>query len=416
LPLEQLEKSLQQVIRLADDKNNNNIKLGWLTSSNRDDWAEARAQLLRVGGLEMEQALQKLESGALLLCLDDDSPVSRKQCGELFLHGHAGSNRWFDKSVQLFCTNNGKAGLQGEHAMMDGMPVVGLANHITNTSYSNAKERSKLLNSSEYSGSNRVENIFGNLSAKLEQSEAVQQAVDKARNDFVKLVSDHELDVQSFQAYGSNFIKQAGFSPDAYVQMAMQVATYRLFGEQVGTYEATQMRPFLHGRTETTRTVSTASHAFCETMGPRPKRDEHEETMRTKKLALLRDAADAHVEYIGKAAKGEGVDRHFFGLQMVNDGQEQAPALFTDPVFQRSKRWRVSTSHLTHPKFENWGYGEVVPDGVGLAYAIKADCCIFNITALKEHQWTDRLSHLLEEALLEMRDLVEADTPPRSKL
>jgi carnitine O-acetyltransferase len=42
----------------------------------------------------------------------------------LFLTGHlsSGHNRWFDKSIQLFVTENGKAGLQGEHSMMDGMP------------------------------------------------------------------------------------------------------------------------------------------------------------------------------------------------------------------------------------------------------------------------------------------------------
>jgi carnitine O-acetyltransferase len=93
------------------------------------------------------------------------------------------------------------------------------------------------------------------------------------------------------------------------------------------------------------------------------------------------------------------------------------PDLYANPVFQRSKRWRVSTSHLTHPRFENWGYGQVVPDGVGLAYSIHPRHCMFNITALKETGWTEQLAHLLEEALLEMRDLIESDTAaPTSKL
>ena len=82
--------------------------------------------------------------------------------------------------------------------------------------------------------------------------------------------------MQSFQGYGSNFIKKAGFSPDAYVQMAIQVATYRLFGKQCATYESTQVRPYLHGRTETTRSVSPASAAFVDRMGLR--RGEEEET------------------------------------------------------------------------------------------------------------------------------------------
>lgn len=164
--------------------------------------------------------------------------------------------------------------------------------------------------------------------------------------------------MQSFQGYGSDFMKQSGYSPDAYVQMAMQLATYRLFGEQAGTYEATQVRPFLHGRTETTRTVSTQSAAFVHEMGLSPKMNETDSESRKEKLRLLQDAVNAHVKYIGLAAKAQGVDRHLMGLSMLVKDGETAPDLYSDPLFARSKRWRVSTSNLTHPKFENWGYGE----------------------------------------------------------
>lgn len=207
-----------------------------------------------------------------------------------------------------------------------------------------------------------------------------------------------------------------GYSPDAYVQIAMQLATYRLWGEQGGTYEATQVRPFLHGRTETTRTVSPASEAFVKTMGLRPKQDEMDATQRAKKVELLHEAVSSHAKYIGLAAKAMGVDRHFLGLALSLKEGETAPTLYSDPVYARAKTWRVSTSHLTHPRFDNWGYGEVTPNGVGLAYSIHPNHCMFCITALREHDWPERLSHLLEEALLEMQTLNALDTVPSSKL
>ena len=149
-------------------------------------------------------------------------------------------------------------------------------------------------------------------------------------------------------------MKESGFSPDAYVQMAMQLATYRLFEEQGGTYEATQVRPFLHGRTETTRTVSPASEEFVKMMGLYPKMDEGDPVIRKKKLALLEKATKYHSQYTSDAAMARGVDRHFLGLSMMVEDGEIAPALYGDPVFNRSKRWRVSTSHLTHPRFACW--------------------------------------------------------------
>lgn len=207
-----------------------------------------------------------------------------------------------------------------------------------------------------------------------------------------------------------------GFAPDAFCQVAMQLATYRLFGEQVGTYEATQVRTFLHGRTEVTRAVSTESEAFVKIMGMRPKLGTDDATFRSEKVNLLRRATKAHSKYTGSAAKAQGVDRHFLGLAMMLQKGERAPTLYSDPVFQRSKRWRSSTSQLSHPRFNLWGYGEVVPDGVGLAYSILPRSCVFNITALQSTGWTDKLAELLEEALLEMRQLVEASMALSSKL
>ena len=233
---------------------------------------------------------------------------------------------------------------------------------------------------------------------------------------FHKLITDHSLHVQSFQGFGSSFMKSKGFGPDAFVQVAMQLATYRLFGEQAGTYEATQVRSFLHGRTEVTRAVSMDSEAFIKRMGLRPRHDESDPTIKSEKLALLHKAVQTHSKYTGKAAKAQGVDRHLFGLSMMVQDGEDAPTLYSDPLFQRSKKWRVSTSQLTHPRFNIWGYGEVVPDGVGLSYAILPESCVFNITALRATGWTDKLAELLEEALLEMKRVVEEEALPKSKL
>lgn len=166
LPLRVLEGYLEECKTRADAMHtqatssggSNDVppQLGWLTSSNRDDWARARQILCQ--DPDTEEALQLLESGAVLLCLDDEEPVSRQECGQLFCFGgkvvgddengnnngekvvKQGANRWFDKSIQLFCTNNGKAGLMGEHSMMDGMPVVGLANRITELTYDKCQQ------------------------------------------------------------------------------------------------------------------------------------------------------------------------------------------------------------------------------------------------------------------------------------
>jgi carnitine O-acetyltransferase len=126
-----------------------------------------------------------------------------------------------------------------------------------------------------------------------------------------------------------------------------------------------------------------------------------------------------------RAAKSCGVDRHLLGLRMLVQPHEKVP-FFEDEAMQKSRYWRISTSHLTNELFDGWGWGEVVPEGYGIAYSIKNHSIQFNIAVKKpftrgneatkttwsllpgeqEFQWGERLGHLLQESLLEMAQLL----------
>jgi len=470
LPIEVLEAQLERCIEMADDLScvgasdmasdmaldvtsdmasgmtlslSPRAKLGLLTSQNRDDWADGRQQLLDIGGDAFGKDLERLESGAILLNLDDHSPVSRQECGEMCWTGgmKGGHNRWFDKSIQVCVSENGKSGFLGEHSMMDGMPCVRYADYITGVTYAEAKRRSHAKYGTEAGASSSlmmdvssmVNELFGEIlssthggpngvangaNSASSDSKMIVDLVDVAQASFHGLIKSHDLHVQSFHGYGSGWMKQNGFSPDAFVQAAMQVASFRLFGEMVGTYEATQVRRFLHGRTETTRTVSRSMETFVKMMGPRATLARVNAFQSVKIKKALKVAVADHNKYMRKAGRAQGVDRHLLGLSMMVKAHESVPALMSNELFARAKRWRMSTSQLSHPRFALWGYGEVVPDGVGLAYSIHAKSCVFCVTALKHLEWTDKLSELLEEALLEMKIILEATAAakPVSKL
>ena len=425
--METLQDSLRDAVRQAATMPPAS-GLGWCTTQDRDAWAAAR-QALDASTL---RELEVLESAAILVCLDDVDVHTPRHMAHLLLHGQESAvaptnnnastipaiNRWFDKSLQYVVTRNGKAGFVGEHSMMDGMPVVTLADKLASTTYADCMAAS--LQQTSTSGPSVVTAAKAQPILQSPLSETTMEHIRQAKSEFDEWVGKHDIHPYRFQGYGSDWIKKhAKLSPDAYVQMAMQIATYRLWdGQQGGTYEATQVRPFLHGRTETTRSVSTESAALVRRFGVHPLWHEvGDATARVEKLQLLKDAVAAHVQYIKWAANAQGVDRHFLGLALCVQEGEASPDLFADPVFQRSKTWRVSTSNLSHPKFVNWGYGEVTPMGVGLSYSIHPQHLQFSVTALKEHGWTDRLGQHLQDALLELQMLVEAEeTGPTSKL
>jgi hypothetical protein len=75
LPLSVLEKGLGHCVEMAKNVSKDGTslpELGIFTSGNRDSWADTRYQLLQIGGDKMSSAMDLLESGAFVLCLDDN--------------------------------------------------------------------------------------------------------------------------------------------------------------------------------------------------------------------------------------------------------------------------------------------------------------------------------------------------------
>lgn len=84
--------------------------------------------------------------------------------------------------------------------------------------------------------------------------------------------------------------------------------------------------------------------------------------------------------------------------------------LFTHPVFARSCHWKLSTSQISSDHYQGYGWGQVVPDGYGIAYMVNSNSMQFNLVSLflkNEH-----LQHYFHEALHEMRAVFEATAPP----
>lgn len=311
----------------------------------------------------------------------------------------SGRNRWFDKSMQLVCTRNGRVGYVGEHSMLDAAPVIPLIRRMLKTTYKRLHKKQEP--DKQAIPDSAVTNIFENCWSSPPMVAKATDLTTTAKVHHAKLTGDYELQVQVFQGYGKKFLKHAGFICHDFVQMAMQLAAYRLYKKQVATYEAASTRTFLHGRTETIRPVSPESQAFIECMGLKPSDDP---ASREEKLALLKQAASVHDEYQHKASKGLGVDRHFFGLSSMKRNGEKEPSLFSHPLYLRSKHWQLSTSSVIFAP----GFGPVVDDGMGIGYQVAADSCMFTCTGRKENQHVKQYCDLLEEALTEMGHLVES--------
>ncbi|CAB9498811.1 Carnitine O-palmitoyltransferase 1, muscle isoform [Seminavis robusta] len=401
LPLPVLLARLRRCRDMAADDDHHTLpQLGWCTSLHRDEWTQCRNQLLQQSPL-MAQALESIESAAFVLNLDDEEPETFSQRALQFWQGGSqAGNRWFDKPMQILVTPDGHAAYQGEHSMVDAAPVISVIQRILKKTYSRLAKRtedSTIRKEEECEGG--VSNVFERCwkdPILLEKATAIAK---RAREHHRELSAEFELDTAYFDGFGKKKAKQWGYDGPLVAQLAIQLAGYRLFGKLVATYEAASTRCFRHGRTEATRPVQPETKAFVKTMA-------NEEASRDEKLSALQAAASAIAIYQQAASNGQGVDRHLFGLCSVVKEGEAAPKLFSNPLFQKSKAFRLSTSSVVFLP----GFGPVEDDGLGVAFNAEKDCFLYTVTSRKENKYTRPFCRLLEEALHEIGDLLDETT------
>ncbi|KOB77410.1 putative carnitine o-acyltransferase, partial [Operophtera brumata] len=120
------------------------------------------------------------------------------------------------------------------------------------------------------------------------------------------------------------FMKKCRVSPDAFIQLILQLSYYRVAGRFCLTYEASMTRLFREGRTETVRPCTIESSAWVKAMND----------------------PTATLGY-QDAMAGRGIDRHLFCLYVVSKYLElESP--FLQEVF--NEPWRLSTSQTPHGK------------------------------------------------------------------
>lgn len=209
-------------------------------------------------------------------------------------------DRWVDKPIQMIVFDSGRAGLMGEHSVMDGTPTLTFTDRICTALADPAFDHGSPAH-------------FTSPAAPVELQwtldETLERSIARAEQDAAALVATQAVNVIK-TAYGKSAIKAARVSPDAWAQLLVQLAYARLLharGEkrQGGTYESATTRRFFKGRTEVIRVVTSEADAFVQAMMSDKGVDERK--------ALFEKAAKLHVANAQDAGRGEGVDRHLLG-------------------------------------------------------------------------------------------------------
>uniref|UniRef100_A0A6I8N5Z6 carnitine O-palmitoyltransferase n=1 Tax=Ornithorhynchus anatinus TaxID=9258 RepID=A0A6I8N5Z6_ORNAN len=335
----------QQMERILDDPSEPQAgeeKLAALTAGERVPWARARQTYFGRGKNKL--SLEAVEKAAFFVTLDDteqgykkaDPVMSLDSYAKSLLHGKC-YDRWFDKTFTFVVFKNGKMGLNTEHAWADA-PIVGhlweyvLATDCFDLSYAEDGHCKGDINP----------NVPGPTRLQWEIPEECQEVIEKSLNLASTLANDVDFHSFPFEDFGKGLIKKSRTSPDAFVQLALQLAHYRDMGKFCLTYEASMTRLFREGRTETVRSCTTESCTFVQAMADPSQTVE-------KKLKLFKLAAEKHQLSYRLAMTGAGIDRHLFCLYVVSKYLAVESPFLKEVL---SEPWRLSTSQTPQQQVE----------------------------------------------------------------
>eukprot|EP01104_Vermistella_antarctica_P016221 TRINITY_DN549_c1_g1_i1.p1 TRINITY_DN549_c1_g1~~TRINITY_DN549_c1_g1_i1.p1 ORF type:complete len:711 (-),score=184.05 TRINITY_DN549_c1_g1_i1:7-2139(-) len=385
LSVAELEIQIQQIIDEAD-KAGEQPPVAALTGLERTRWSQLRQQLIADGN---QNALQTVESALFCVALDDTEPKTVQDLADMAHVGPNAHNRWFDKSFNLIMYKNGKLSANVEHSWADAPVIVHLFDFVFGIEDAPPSKYESELRG----GLPMPQKLVWRLSPSM------RDAVMDAKDKLAAMIGVLDLKVQFFQQYGKGAIKQFKMSPDAFVQMAAQLAYYRLYGKFVLTYESAQTRQFLHGRTETGRTCSNQSRNWVLAM-------EDSSVFPKEKLRLLRLATARHRKYMMECMDGEGVDRFLFGLKVAALGSGQPlPDFFTDKAYNQT--FKLSSSQTPGQRTTGGGFAPVVFDGIGMSYVVSEDVLTFHISTYHACPETDsqRFMDAIESSLNDMHSI-----------
>jgi carnitine O-acetyltransferase len=398
LALGDLEAGLSAAIAAGETRAPEDTSVGRLTTKARAEWAHSRRRLLALGPANAA-ALETIETALFCVCLDDVAPRDELEACDHLLHGDSG-NRWFDKALSFVVFADGTAGINVEHCGLDGTTILQLVDFILATPTDDHSARSGAAAAGR--GAPAVEPVTFVLDDDLRAD------VQAAGDAFAQYAADTATSTVSFPDFGSDRAKELRISPDAFVQMAYQLAHHRSKGLVGATYEAIATRQYHHGRTEAMRVVTPEVLRFVATMDD-PDAD------REARAAALRAAAERHVARAQECQRGEAPEQHLWELQLIQKREGVAlGAHATEPLaLYESPGWRImrhdylSTSAAPSVHIRYFGFGATSPQCIGVAYVLLPDRLnLYLSTPLGEGEAMHAFAGELGKAIDELQGLL----------
>ncbi|KAM9310246.1 peroxisomal carnitine O-octanoyltransferase isoform 2-T4 [Pholidichthys leucotaenia] len=293
-----------------------------LTSEERTRWAKAREHLISIDP-HNNTILETIQSSLFVISLDETKPYSTPEnytnMTAQTLKGDP-TIRWGDKSYNSLVFSDGTLGSNCDHAPYDGMVLVSLCWYV---------DQQVKATQGKWKGSDAVRAMPLPEELVFTVDEKVCRDIRDAKQQYLESTQNLQVICYAFTAFGKAAIKQKKLHSDTFVQLAMQLAYYKMNKKPGSCYETATTRKFYHGRTETMRPCTQEAVSWCKAMMDPTCTD----NVRRK---AMQQAFSKHNKLMAEAQEGQGFDRHLLGLYLISKEEGRpTPELYMDPLYAK---------------------------------------------------------------------------------
>ena len=206
--------------------------------------------------------------------------------------------------------------------------------------------------------------------------ESTTQRLSERDTEFHGWLDTLSTDIATIESVHRKWPKKFNIGVDGMMQMAIQLAHYKMHNKMVSTYESASTAAFRHGRTETIRSATSDAEKFCQLMTSTSASPQEQ-------VAQLRTCIDTHNDLVKTALTGKGMDRHMFALKHFAENNGETHNIFNNESKAVMDKIIISTSTLSSPALAGGGFGPVNDECYGVGYGIEEEGARFAVSTYR---------------------------------